>query len=136
MKNRSSNATRVYLICLMLFWLVFGLITTFDPPLMDLFQTPAGVAAKTAFSDLVWRHDGLDIIAVCILLFALLQQKAISAGMIRATAFATLMPAIAIAYSLLATPYWNVLFTGAGAACLAFVIWGFILAGGKTDAVA
>ena len=29
------------------YWLVFGLITTFYPALMDLFQTAEGVAAKS-----------------------------------------------------------------------------------------
>ena len=127
MDNNPTKATRIYLICLTLFWLVFGLITTFYPQLMDLFQTEEGVNAKTAFSNHVWRHDGLDIIAVCILLFSLSQQT-VSRNMIRAAALATLMPAIAIAYSLIATPYWNPLFIGAGLACFAFVIWGFILA--------
>jgi hypothetical protein len=48
--------------------------------------------------------------------------------MIRATALATLMPAIGITYSLIATPYWNSLFIGAGLACFAFVALGFVLA--------
>jgi len=110
------------------FWLVFGLITTFYPQLMDLFQTEQGVNAKTAFSNHIWRHDGLDIIAVCILLFSLSRQATLPANLIRAAALATLMPVIAIAYSLMATPYWNPLFIGAGLACAAFVIWGFALA--------
>jgi len=96
---------------------------------MDLFQTDEGIQAKTAFSNHVWRHDGLDIIAVCILLFSLSQQTNLSPNLIRAAALATLMPAIAIAYSLVATPYWNPLFIGAGLACVGFVIWGFVLAG-------
>jgi hypothetical protein len=128
MHNNLTKAIRIYLICLTLFWLVFGLITTFYPQLMDLFQTEEGVKASTAFSNHVWRHDGLDILAVCILLFSLSQQT-VSRNMLRAAALATLMPAIAIAYSLIATPYWNTLFIGAGLACFAFVIWGIVLAG-------
>jgi hypothetical protein len=38
------------------------------------------------------------------------------------------MPTIAIGYSLAGTPFWNALFTVAGVGCLAFVIWGFVLA--------
>lgn len=128
MYNTSTKTTRLYLICLTVFWLVFGLITTFYPRLMDLFQTEEGVKAKTAFSNHIWRHDGLDIIAVCILLFSLSQQTTVSQNLIRAAALATLMPAIAIAYSLIATPYWNPLFIAAGLACVVFVIWGFVLA--------
>ena len=100
---------------------------------MDLFQTEEGIQAKTAFSNHIWRHDGLDIIAVCILLFSLSQQTSLSPNLIRASALATLMPAIAIAYSLIATPYWNPLFIGAGLACVAFVIWGFVLASRNND---
>ena len=129
MPNTATKTTRTYLICMTIFWLVFGLITTFAPRLMDLFQTEEGVKAKTAFSNHIWLHDGLDILAVCILLFSVLQQTTISRNLIRAAALATLMPAIAISYSLIETPYWNPLFVGAGLACLAFVIWGFVLSG-------
>jgi len=54
-----------------IFWLVFGLGTTFYPRMMQLFMTPAGIAASTAFSDQVWLHEGLDILSVCLLLAAL-----------------------------------------------------------------
>ena len=129
MNTTATKTTRIYLICMTIFWLVFGLITTFYPQLMDLFQTEEGINAKTAFSNHIWRHDGLDIIAVCILLFALSQQTTLSRNLVRAAALATLMPVIAIAYSLMATTYWNPLFIGAGLACVAFVIWGFALSG-------
>lgn len=128
MEKTTTKTTHLYLICTTVFWLVFGLITTFYPRLMDLFQTEEGIQAKTAFSNHVWRHDGLDIIAVCILFFSLSQQTTLSPNLIRAAALASLMPAIAIAYSLIATPYWNPLFIGAGLACVAFVVWGFVLA--------
>jgi len=52
-------------------WLAFGLGTTFYPQMMQLFMSPEGIAASTPFSDHVWLHDGLDIISVCVLLFAL-----------------------------------------------------------------
>lgn len=129
MRNTTTKTSRIYLICMMVFWLIFGLITTFYPRLMELFQTEKGIQARTAFSNHIWLHDGLDIFAVCILLFSLSQQATLSPNLLRAAALASLMPAIAIAYSLIATPYWNSLFIGAGLACLAFVIWGFVLAG-------
>lgn len=119
-----------YLRAMAAYWLIFGLITTFYPALMDLFQTTKGVAAKTAFSDHVWMHGGLDILSVSILVFALsLAPASINALMLRAAGLAALMPAIAIAASLLATPYWNPLFVVAGLGCLAFAVGGFVLAG-------
>jgi hypothetical protein len=119
-----------YLRAMAAYWLIFGLITTFYPALMDLFQTTEGIAAKTAFSDHVWMHGGLDILSVSILVFALsLAPASISALMLRAAGLAALMPAIAIAISLLATPYWNPLFVVAGLGCLAFAVGGVVLAG-------
>ena len=35
------------------FWMVFGLGTTFYPQMMQMFMTPEGIAASTAFSDSV-----------------------------------------------------------------------------------
>jgi hypothetical protein len=94
---------------------------------MDLFQTPAGVNAKTAFSNHVWMHGGLDIISLCILLFAL-SGETVNRKIVRATALAALMPTLAITYSLIATNFWNPLFIVAGLGCFAFVVWGFWLA--------
>jgi len=111
-----------------LYWLVFGLITTFYPKLMDTFQTEAGIESRSAFSNNVWMHGGLDIISVCILLFTL-SRDAVNRRILIAVALVALMPAVAIIYSFIATPYWNGLFIGAGLGCLAFVIWGFVLAG-------
>jgi hypothetical protein len=111
-----------------LFWLVFGLITTFAPSMMDMFQTPEGVAAKTPFSNHVWTHDGLDIIAFCIILFALSREN-VSRNVLRAVALAALMPTIGIFYSLATTSYWSPLFIASGVGCLVFVIWGFTLSG-------
>ena len=110
------------------YWLIFGLITIFCPQIMDMFQTDAGVSAKTAFSNNVWLHGGFDIVALCALLFALSGQQ-VNRKILRATAFAAFMPTIAIFYSLAATHFWNPLFIVAGLGCFAFVVIGFILAG-------
>ncbi len=120
----------VYLKAMAAYWAVFGLITTFYPGLMDLFQTAEGVAAKTTFSDHVWMHGGLDILSVSILVFALsMSPISINSLMLRAVGLAALMPVIAIASSLLATPYWNPLFVIAGLGCLAFAVGSFVIAG-------
>ena len=121
------TSTKNYLLAMAAYWIVFGLITTFYPALMDLFQTQAGVEAKTAFSNHVWMHGGLDIISLCILLFAL-SGETLNRKMLRAAALAALMPTLAITYSLLGTNYWNPLFIVAGIGCFAFVVWGFWLA--------
>ena len=122
-----KNNTRLYFLSMGSFWLVFGLITTFYPKLMDMFQSEVGIASKTAFSDHVWLHDGLDILALCAILFAL-SRATVTPTILRATAIAALLPTIGIFNSLLSTPYWNPLFIGAGLGCFVFVIWGFMLA--------
>ena len=123
----NKRTTKVYFIAMGAYWLVFGLITIFYPKMMDMFQTENGINAKTAFSDHVWLHGGFDIVALCVLLFAL-SQETVSKKVLRATALAALMPAIAIAWSLGTTSFWNPIFIGAGLGCFAFVIWGFALA--------
>jgi predicted acyltransferase len=110
-----------------IYWLGFGLITSFYPALMDLFQTDFGIESKTSFSDHVWFHGGLDILAFCVLLFALSSEN-LSKRMVQAVAIAALLPAFAIFYSVAATPFWTLLFVGSGVGCLAFSIWGFSLA--------
>ena len=127
MNTPFNKASRLYLTCMGLFWIVFGFITTFYPKLMDMFQTEEGINAKTAFSNHVWSHDGLDIISLCIVLFAL-SRETVSRNLLRAVAIAALMPVIGITYGLISTPYWNNLFIGAALGCFAFVIWGFVLA--------
>lgn len=117
---------RTYFLSMGAYWLVFGLITTFYVPLMDLFQTAEGVAAKTAFSSHVWFHGGLDILSLCVLLFALSTHPP-SRTMLRAAAVAALGPTVAIVWSLVATPWWNPLFAVAGLGCFAFAVWGFLL---------
>jgi hypothetical protein len=93
---------------------------------MDLFQTDEGVAAKTAFSNHVWFHGGLDILALCVLLFALSTQPP-SRTMLRAAVLAALGPTIAITLSLVATSWWYPLFAVAGLGCFSFAVWGFLL---------
>jgi hypothetical protein len=117
---------RTYFLSMGVYWLIFGLITTFYVPLMDLFQTPQGIAAKTAFSNHVWLHGGLDILSLCVLLFALSTQPP-SRTILRATAVAALGPTVAITWSLVATSWWNPLFTVAGLGCFSFAVWGFLL---------
>lgn len=130
MEKLNAKSTKIYFVAMGIYWLVFGLITIFYPKLMDLFQTETGVNAKTTFSDHVWLHDGFDIVALSILLFAL-SREVVSRNILRATALAALMTTIAIVSSLVTTPYWNLLFIGAGLGCFAFVIWGFALAAKK-----
>jgi hypothetical protein len=110
------------------FWLLFGLGTTFYPRMMQMFMTPAGIAASTAFSDQVWLHEGLDILSVSILLFALSTVPATKTTL-RLAGVVGLMPTIAVVYTLLTTPFWQPMFLVPGAGCFAFAVWGFALAG-------
>ena len=127
MENNKSNATRIYFTAMAAFWFIFGMITTFYPPLMNLFQTEAGINAVTTYSDHIWRHDGFDIIAISVLLFAL-SRETVSRNILRAAAVVALLVTIAITSSLLTTPYWNMLFLVPGLSCFAFTVWGFMLA--------
>ncbi len=117
---------RTYFLSMGAYWLVFGLITTFYVRIVGLFQTSEGVAASSAYSNHVWFHGGLDILALCVLLFALPTQPP-SRTMLRAAAVAALGPTIAIAWSLVATSWWNPLFAVAGLGCFGFAVWGFLL---------
>jgi hypothetical protein len=128
----TERTAKRFLLGMVAFWLPFGLITAFYPALMDLFQTPEGVGAKTPFSNHVWMHGGFDILSVCILVFAL-SQLPIRPTTLRAVGVAALMPVIAIAWSLLATPYWSPLFIVAGAGCLAFGVGAFVVAAGLSS---
>src|SRR5258705_2769097 len=102
MENFRPNPTRVYFIAMALFWFVFGLITTFYPALMNMFQTESGIGAVTNYSDHVWRHDGFDIIAISVLLFALSRETA-SRNILRAATVVALLVTIAIISSILTT---------------------------------
>jgi len=127
MEKTKPNPTKIYFIAMATFWLVFGLITTFYPALMNMFQTETGINAVTTYSDHIWRHDGLDIIAISVLLFAL-SRETVSRNILIAAASVALLVTIAIISSLLTTPYWNMLFLVPGVSCFAFVVWGFMLA--------
>ena len=127
MENNKTNSTKVYFIAMAAFWFIFGLITTFYPALMNMFQTETGINAVTNYSDHIWRHDGLDILSISVLLFALSRERA-SRTMVRAAAVVALLVTFAILSSLLTTPYWNMLFLVPGLSCFAFAVWGFMLA--------
>lgn len=98
---------------------------------MQLFMTREGVDASTPFSNHVWLHDGLDIIAVSILLFTISSMPATKATL-RAAAIVSLLPAVAIVYGLVATPYWSPLFLVPAAAAVAFAVWGWALSGSSS----
>ena len=126
MTNEKPYPTKVYFIAMAAFWFVFGIITTFYPALMNLFQTETGVNAVTVYSDHIWRHDGFDIIAISVLLFALSREN-VSPRMVRAATIVALLVTIAIFSSILTTPYWNMLFLVPGISCFSFAVWGFLL---------
>ncbi|HMG92141.1 MAG TPA: hypothetical protein VK589_18925 [Chryseolinea sp.] len=127
MENDKPNTTNIYFIAMAAFWFIFGMVTTFYPPLMNMFQTETGISAVTTYSDHIWRHDGFDIIAISVLLFAL-SRETVSRNMLRAAAVVALLVTTAILSSLLTTPYWNMLFLVPGLSCFAFAVWGFMLA--------
>jgi hypothetical protein len=127
METTKPNPTKIYFIAMATFWLVFGLITTFYPALMNMFQTETGISAVTTYSDHIWRHDGFDIIAISVLLFAL-SRETVSRNILIAAASVAMLVTIAIISSILSTPYWNMLFLVPGLSCFAFVVWGFMLA--------
>lgn len=118
---------RRFLIAMAIFWLLFGLGTTFYPRMMQLFMTPEGISASTAFSDQVWLHEGLDILSVCLLLFAL-SKLPVTKTTIRLAATVGLMPTAAVIYSILTTTFWKPLFLVPGLGCFAFAAYGFWLA--------
>jgi len=127
MENVKPQPTKIYLTAMAAFWFIFGIITTFFPALMNLFQTETGISAVTTYSDHIWRHDGLDIIAISVLLYTL-SRETVSRNIIRAVAVVALLVTFAIISSLLTTPYWSMLFLVPGLSCFAFAIWGFMLA--------
>lgn len=118
---------KIYLRVLALFWATFGLITIFYPRFMELFMTDEGEDATTGFTDNLWMHDGLDILAVTTLLLVL-STLTINRTTLIAAGVVSLKPAVAIMYSVFATPYWSALFLLPASAAVALGIWGFILA--------
>ena len=127
MDNIQPPSTKIYFLAMAAFWFIFGLITTFYPALMNLFQTETGISAVTNYSDHIWRHDGFDIIAISVLLFAL-SRETVSRNILWAATIVAVLVTIAIVSSILTTPYWNMLFLVPGVGCFAFAIWGFMLA--------
>ena len=119
--------SRQFFLVMSAFWLVFGLGTAFYPRMMQLFMTPEGIAASTAFSDQVWLHGGFDIISVSVLLLALSTVPA-NANILKLAAAVALLPTAAIIYTLVSTPYWAPLFIVPGVCCAAFSLWGLVLA--------
>ena len=128
MQATTSKSTKVYLLAMGIFYLIFGLITIFYPKLMQMFQTPIGVSANTSFSDNIWIHEGFDILSVTLLLIVL-AGYAVTPRILRVIALVAMMPAIAIIYSYVDTPFWSMLFFVPMVSCLGFAVWGFILAG-------
>jgi len=122
-----SAAHRKFFIAMAIFWLGFGLGTTFYPRMMQLFMTPEGIGASTPFSDQVWLHGGLDILSVCLLLLALSTVPATKTTL-RLAALVGLLPTAAIVYTLVATPFWTPLFLVPAAGCFGFAAYGFWLA--------
>jgi hypothetical protein len=127
LENVKPDPTKVYFVAMAAFWLVFGLITTFYPALMNMFQTETGINAVTTYSDHIWRHDGFDIIAISVLLFAL-SRETVSRNILWAAITVAMLVTVAIMSSILTTPYWNMLFLVPGLVALAFAVWGYMLA--------
>ena len=121
-----AHPSRTFFVTMAIYWLGFGLGTTFYPRMLQMFMTPDGVAASTAFSDHVWLHDGLDILSVALLIFVLSGVPA-TRMTLRAAAAVGLLPPIAMIYGLMTTSYWSAMFLIPGAGCLAFAVWGFLL---------
>jgi hypothetical protein len=130
-----ARSYRRFYVAMAIFWLLFGLGTTFYPRMMQLFMTPAGIAASTPFSDQVWLHEGLDILSVCLLLFALSTVPATKTTL-RMAAAVGLFPTAAVVYTLIATPFWSPIFLVPGLACFAFAAYGFRLAAGAPETAA
>ena len=121
------SSHRRFFTSMAIFWLLFGLGTTLYPRMMQLFMTPEGVAASTAFSDQLWIHEGMDILSVCLLLVAL-STVSTTRTTLRLAATVGVLPTAAIVYTWLATPFWKPLFLIAGAGCFSFAAYGFWLA--------
>lgn len=122
-----ASVHRRYFTAMAIYWLGFGLGTTFYPRMMQLFMTPEGITASTAFSDQVWLHGGLDILSVSLLLLAL-STVSVTKTTLRLAGAVGLLPTAAIVYTLVATPYWTPLFLIPGLGCFGFGLYGFWLA--------
>jgi hypothetical protein len=121
------SSARKFYISMGLYWMGFGLGCTFYPAMMKLFMTPAGKAATTPYSDHVWLHGGMDILSVTLLLFALSTIPATKTTL-RVAATVGLLPTAAMIYGVATGLYWSPVFLVPAAGCLAFAVWGFVLA--------
>lgn len=126
---------QIYLGAMAALWLVFGVITIFYPPLMELFMTERGREADTAFSRQLWIHEGFDILAVALLLF-ILSRMTITAMTLRAAAAVVLFPTAAILYTIITTPFWSVAFLILAVVMVGLALYGFALARSASDAAA
>ena len=128
MEPPKPKTAKVYFMAMAAFWLVFGLIATFSPSLMNMFQTENGIKSATTYSNHIWLHDGIDILSISVLLFAISRERS-SRNLLRASAIVALLVTFVIIYAILSTSYWNLLFLVPGICCFVFAIWGFRLAG-------
>lgn len=126
------NNPKVFLRVVAVYYFGFAFICTFYPKLMELFQTPLGLASNSAFANHVWFHGGLDIFSL-VLLIASLSIGNISARTIKTISAVLLFPAFATFYSYFSTDYWTPLFLGIGIVCIILSIWGVWLAGRLKD---
>ena len=130
-----ASPHRRYFAAMAIYWLGFGVGTTFYPRMMQLFMTPEGITASTAFSDQVWLHGGLDILSVCLLLLALSTVSATKTTL-RLAAAVGLLPTAAIVYTVVATPFWTPFFLLPALGCFGFAAYGFWIARGVPTATA
>jgi hypothetical protein len=129
----NTDTGRSYFRVMALFYLGFGLATTFYPRFLQLFMTERGIDASTSFSDQVWLHGGLDILSISLLLLAF-STVPVKTNTIRLAAIVPLFPAAAIVYTLIATPFWTPLFLLPAAGCFAFAVYGFVLSRNYSNA--
>jgi hypothetical protein len=66
--------TKVYLRVMGIYWLGFGLITSFYPALMDLFQTDFGIESKTSFWTMLFVRSGVGCLPYSIWGFSLARK--------------------------------------------------------------
>ena len=121
-------STKIYFRAYAVFWLIFGLIATFFPVVLNLFLSEQGIAATTPFSNHVWMHGGIDILSLTVVLFALSTMNNVPKIVTIAVAIAALGPTAAIFQSLFFTEFWTYLFLVTGISTLMFSIWGFLIA--------
>jgi hypothetical protein len=127
MVTTKPTSEKIYFTAMAFFWFIFGAAATFYPAVFNIFLSEQGMNSVTAYSNHIWLHDGLDILSVSVLLFVL-SREATSRNILKAAAIVALLVAVAMIYSLLTTSFWNILFLIPGLGCVAFSIWGLVLA--------